>query len=59
MVGNELGITPTIIRGEELKQKGFGGNLSHLVCSADSAVFLTYAKRDELAFSSRVNRYYL
>uniref|UniRef100_A0A673LT08 Probable aminopeptidase NPEPL1 n=1 Tax=Sinocyclocheilus rhinocerous TaxID=307959 RepID=A0A673LT08_9TELE len=24
-VGNELGITPTIIRGEELKQKGFGG----------------------------------
>ncbi|XP_056607212.1 probable aminopeptidase NPEPL1 [Triplophysa dalaica] len=25
MVGNELGITPTIIRGEELKQKGFGG----------------------------------
>lgn len=25
-VGNGLGITPTIIRGEELKQKGFGGN---------------------------------
>ncbi|KAG9259421.1 probable aminopeptidase NPEPL1 [Astyanax mexicanus] len=24
-VGNDLGITPTIIRGEELKQKGFGG----------------------------------
>uniref|UniRef100_A0A8C2KSX1 Aminopeptidase like 1 n=1 Tax=Cyprinus carpio TaxID=7962 RepID=A0A8C2KSX1_CYPCA len=24
-VGNELSITPTIIRGEELKQKGFGG----------------------------------
>ncbi|KAL2091208.1 hypothetical protein ACEWY4_013471 [Coilia grayii] len=24
-VGQELGITPTIIRGEELKQKGFGG----------------------------------
>ncbi|XP_051986334.1 probable aminopeptidase NPEPL1 [Xyrauchen texanus] len=24
-VGNELGITQTIIRGEELKQKGFGG----------------------------------
>ncbi|KAI2663846.1 putative aminopeptidase NPEPL1 [Labeo rohita] len=24
-VGNELGITPTIIRGEELKQKNFGG----------------------------------
>uniref|UniRef100_A0A669EYE4 Aminopeptidase like 1 n=2 Tax=Oreochromis TaxID=8139 RepID=A0A669EYE4_ORENI len=24
-VGNELGITPVIIRGEELKQKGFGG----------------------------------
>uniref|UniRef100_A0A673LQW1 Probable aminopeptidase NPEPL1 n=1 Tax=Sinocyclocheilus rhinocerous TaxID=307959 RepID=A0A673LQW1_9TELE len=24
-LGNELGITPTIIRGEELKQKGFGG----------------------------------
>uniref|UniRef100_A0A8C1FZY0 Aminopeptidase like 1 n=1 Tax=Cyprinus carpio TaxID=7962 RepID=A0A8C1FZY0_CYPCA len=24
-VGSELGITPTIIRGEELKQKGFGG----------------------------------
>ncbi|XP_053540209.1 probable aminopeptidase NPEPL1 isoform X1 [Ictalurus punctatus] len=24
-VGNELGITPTIIRGKELKQRGFGG----------------------------------
>ncbi|KAL6458582.1 hypothetical protein MHYP_G00338120 [Metynnis hypsauchen] len=24
-VGNELGITPTIIRGEELKHRGFGG----------------------------------
>ncbi|XP_066521145.1 probable aminopeptidase NPEPL1 [Hoplias malabaricus] len=24
-VGNELGITPKVIRGEELKQKGFGG----------------------------------
>lgn len=24
-VGTELGITPLIIRGEELKQKGFGG----------------------------------
>ncbi|XP_030635593.1 putative aminopeptidase NPEPL1 [Chanos chanos] len=24
-VGNDLGIAPTIIRGEELKQKGFGG----------------------------------
>lgn len=37
-VGAELGITPVIIRGEELKQKGFGGtvtvdiyiNLTHL-----------------------------
>lgn len=27
-VGAELGITPVIIRGEELKQKGFGGTLS-------------------------------
>ncbi|KAM8867148.1 putative aminopeptidase NPEPL1 isoform 1-T1 [Synchiropus picturatus] len=25
VVGSELGITPVIIRGEELKQKGFGG----------------------------------
>lgn len=24
-VGTELGITPVIIRGEELKQRGFGG----------------------------------
>lgn len=26
-VGAELGITPVIIRGEELKQKGFGGTV--------------------------------
>uniref|UniRef100_A0A8C7QFG7 Aminopeptidase like 1 n=1 Tax=Oncorhynchus mykiss TaxID=8022 RepID=A0A8C7QFG7_ONCMY len=26
-VGTELGITPVIIRGEELKQKGFGGTI--------------------------------
>ena len=24
-VGNELGIVPTIIRGEELRERGFGG----------------------------------
>lgn len=27
-VGAELGITPVIIRGEELKQKGFGGTVT-------------------------------
>lgn len=27
-MGTELGITPVIIRGEELKQKGFGGTVS-------------------------------
>uniref|UniRef100_A0AAZ3NMK2 Cytosol aminopeptidase domain-containing protein n=1 Tax=Oncorhynchus tshawytscha TaxID=74940 RepID=A0AAZ3NMK2_ONCTS len=27
-VGTELGISPVIIRGEELKQKGFGGSVS-------------------------------
>uniref|UniRef100_A0A4W5LKU0 Aminopeptidase like 1 n=1 Tax=Hucho hucho TaxID=62062 RepID=A0A4W5LKU0_9TELE len=27
IVGTELGITPVIIRGEELKQKGFGGTI--------------------------------
>lgn len=27
-VGTELGITPVIIRGEELKQRGFGGTES-------------------------------
>lgn len=27
-MGAELGITPVIIRGEELKQKGFGGTFS-------------------------------
>lgn len=26
-VGTELGITPVIIRGEELKQRGFGGTV--------------------------------
>lgn len=31
-VGTELGITPLIIRGEELKQKGFGGTVSVDVC---------------------------
>lgn len=30
-VGNELNITPTIIRGQELKQKGFGGKLWNTV----------------------------
>lgn len=27
-MGTELGITPVIIRGEELKQKGFGGTFA-------------------------------
>lgn len=27
-MGAELGITPVIIRGEELKQKGFGGTVT-------------------------------
>ena len=27
-MGTELGITPVIIRGEELKQRGFGGTVS-------------------------------
>lgn len=35
-MGNELGITPVIIRGEELKQKGFGGKMcidpSNVLC---------------------------
>lgn len=31
-VGAELGITPVIIRGEELKQKGFGGTVPVDVC---------------------------
>ncbi len=31
-VGTELGITPVIIRGEELKQRGFGGTVSVDIC---------------------------
>lgn len=27
-MGTELGITPVIIQGEELKQRGFGGTMS-------------------------------
>lgn len=30
-MGSELGITPVIIRGEELKQRGFGGMSHHLL----------------------------
>lgn len=36
-VGSDLGITPVIIRGEELKQRGFGG-----IASAASALFSAY-----------------
>lgn len=32
-MGTELGITPVIIRGEELKQRGFGGTMSVYVSS--------------------------
>lgn len=31
-VGAELGITPVIIRGEDLKQKGFGGTVTVYIC---------------------------
>lgn len=31
-VGTEVGITPVIIRGEELKQRGFGGTVSVDIC---------------------------
>lgn len=38
-VGFELGITPVIIRGEELKQRGFGGtvflDMYHILCLAN------------------------
>lgn len=56
-MGTELGITPVIIRGEELKQKGFGGSfagaiyrrLIHLylmlaLCLALNALILVLAK---------------
>ncbi len=52
-VGNELGITPTIIRGEELKQKGFGGNLTFLEEVSRLQHSLNYGEKDELAFSSQ------
>lgn len=51
-MGNSLGITPTIIRGEELKQKGFGGNLEFILVSRLQH-FLIYDKNDELVLSSQ------
>lgn len=31
-VGEELGIVPVVIKGEELDQKGFGGKMSCNIC---------------------------
>lgn len=42
-VGTELGITPVIIRGEELNQKGFGGTFTGDIYSRLNHLYLMLA----------------